>query len=94
MRQFLIDYCFFCDDGTLVGTLLSCWSQNLDKHISEWAEHLQDSKLLAKISENDMTATEAKYHNKCLTELNNRVNRKRKNEKSEKELLTIVEDNE
>ena len=41
-----------------------------------------------------MTATETKYHNKCLTELNNRVNRKRKKEKSEKELLTIVEDNE
>ena len=26
-------YCFFCDDGN--GTLLSCRSKNLDKHISE-----------------------------------------------------------
>ena len=84
-----VDYCFFCDDGN--GTLLSCRSKNLDKHVSEWAEYLRDSKLLAKLSEGDMIATEAKYHQKCLTKLYNRVKSKRNDEKSEKELFTIVE---
>ena len=84
-----VDYCFFCDDGN--GTLLSCRSKNLDKNVSEWAENLQDSKLLAKLSEGDLTTTEAKYHKKCLIELYNRVKSKRNDEKSEKELLTIVE---
>ena len=82
-------YCFFCDDSN--GTLLSCRSKNLDKHISEWEEYLRDSKLLAKLSESDMTATEAKYHKKCLTELYHRVKLKGNDEKSEKELFTILE---
>ena len=84
-----VDYCFFCDDSN--GTLLSCRSKNLDKHVSEWAEYLQDFKLLEKLSEGDMTTTEAKYHKKCLTELYNRVKSKQNVEKSEKELFTIVE---
>ena len=63
----------------------------MDKNVSEWAENLQDSKLLAKLSEGDLTTTEAKYHKKCLIELYNRVKSKRNDEKSEKELLTIVE---
>ena len=87
-----VDYCFFCDNGN--GSLLSCRSKNLDKHVSEWAEYLRDSKLLAKLSEGDMTATEAKYHRKCLTELYNRVKSKRNDEKSETELFTVVEGNE
>ena len=53
---------FFCDNKTL----LSCQSKNLDNHVSEWAEYLRNSKLLGKLSEGDMTATEAKYHKKCL----------------------------
>ena len=76
-----VDYCFFCDDSN--GTLLSCRSKNLDKHVSEWAEYLQDFKLLEKLSESDMTTTEAKYHKKCLTELYNRVKSKQNVEKSE-----------
>ena len=47
-----------------------------------------------KLSEGDMTATEAKYHKKCLTELYNIMKLKRNDEKSEKELFTIVEGNE
>ena len=53
-----VDYCFFCDDGN--GTLLFCQSKNLEKHASEWAEYLRNSKLLAKLSEGYMTATEGK----------------------------------
>ena len=87
-----VDYCFFRDDGN--GTLLSCQSKNLDKHVSEWGEYLRDSKLLAKLSEHDKNATEANYHKKCLTELYNRVKSKRNDEKSETELFTIVEGNE
>ena len=84
-----VDYCFFGDDGN--GTFLSCRSKNLGKHVSEWAEYLWDSKLLAKLNEADMTATEAKYHRKCLTELYNRVKSKQNDEKSEKKLFTVVE---
>ena len=36
-----IDYCFFCHDGN--GTLLSCQSKNMNKHVSEWVEYLRDS---------------------------------------------------
>ena len=68
--------------------------KNLDKHVSEWVENLRDSKLLANLSEGDMIATEAKYHKKCLTELYKRVKSKLNDEKSEKELFTIVEGNE
>ena len=49
---------FFYDDGN--GTLLSCRSKNLEKHVSERAEHLRGSKLVAKLSEGDMTATEVR----------------------------------
>ena len=90
-----VDYCFFCDVGNR--TLLSCRSKNLDKPVSEWAEYLRDSKPLAKLSEGGMTATDAKYHKKSLTELYNRVKSKRNDEKSEKELFTMeynVEGNE
>ena len=87
-----VNYCFFCDDGN--GTLLSCRSKNLDKHVSEWAEYLGDSKLLTKLSEGDVTATEAKCHKKCLTELYNGVKLKRNDERSEKKLVTIVNSNE
>ena len=41
-----------------------------------------------------MTATEAKYHKKRLTDVYNRVKSKRNDEISEKELFTIVEGNE
>ena len=66
----------------------------MDKHVTEWTEYLQKSKLLAKLSEGDMTATEAGYHKKRLTELYNRMKSKRNNGKSEKELFTNVEGNE
>ena len=76
------DYCYFCDNGNR--TLLSYRSKNLDNHVSEWAEYLRNSKLLGKLSEGDMTATEAKYHKKCLTKLYNRVKSKWNDEKSKK----------
>ena len=84
-----VDYCFFCDNGNEI--LLSCQSKNLDNHVREWAEYLWASKLLAKLSDGDMTATEAKYHKKCLTELYNKLKSKRNDEKSIKKLFTIVE---
>ena len=84
-----VDYCFFCNNGNEI--LLSCLSKNLDNHVREWAEYLRVSKLLAKLSEGDMTATEAKYRKKCLTELYNKLKSKRNDEKSKKELFTIVE---
>ena len=87
-----VDYCFFRDDRN--GTLPSCQSKNLDKHISEWAEYLRNSELLEKFNESYKNATETNYHKKCLTELYNRVKSKRNDEKSETKLYTIVEGNE
>ena len=83
-----VDYCLFCDNGNR--TLLSCRSKNLDNHVNEWAEYLRDSKLLGKLSEGDMTATEAEYHKKCLTGLYSKLKSKRNDEKSEKELFTTT----
>ena len=53
---------------------------------------MQDSKLLAKLSEGDMTATETKYHKNCLTNMYNKFKVKQKNTAVERELLSTIED--
>ncbi|XP_065669903.1 uncharacterized protein LOC124808522 [Hydra vulgaris] len=45
----------------------------LDKKVRRYAEILSDSKLLAKLSEGDLVATEAHYHKACLSQLYNRI---------------------
>ena len=72
----------FSDDSNR--TLLTCWSKNLEKHVSE---------LLAKFIEDDMTKIELKYHKNCLTEPYNRVKSEQNDEKNKNELFTIVEGN-
>ena len=85
-----VDKCFFCDSGD--GILSKCATKSLNKHVNSWARFLKDSKLLAKLSEGDMPATEAKYHKKCLTDTFNKVKvEKRKNQCKERELLTYIE---
>ena len=58
--------CFFCDKVEACGTLHSCQTLYLDMRVRKIAHELADTKLLAKLSEGDMVATEAKYHLKCL----------------------------
>ena len=52
---------------------------------------MQDSKSLIKLSEEDMTATEVKYHKNCLTNMRNKFKVKQKNAAVEKELLSTIE---
>ena len=67
--------CFFCEKGD---NLHSCQTFSLDRQIRIMAETVQDTKLIAKLSEGDMCATEAMYHKKCLTLLFNRYRREKK----------------
>ena len=50
-----------------------------------------DARLIAKLSEGDMMATEAKYHKKCLTNLYNNLKLKRNSAKGAKEQLREIE---
>ena len=71
-----LNICFFCDtqdDATLASTM------KLDANVRSAAQQLGDEKLLAKMSEGDMVAIEAKYHIKCLNNLSNKL-RKQNNE--------------
>jgi hypothetical protein len=45
---------------------------NLDNRVKECAMALVDSRLLAKLANSGMIATEAKYHSVCLAQLYNR----------------------
>ena len=50
----------------LVITLLATTSK-LDSNVRKTVIQLGDSKLLAKLSEGDMIAIDARYHKQCLT---------------------------
>ena len=64
--------CFFCDKLETCDTLHSCQRLYLDNRIRKIAHELADTKVLAKLGEGDMVATEAKYHRKCLVHFYNR----------------------
>ena len=63
--------CFFCDEEGDVN-LHACQTLEMSKQVRTMANDLADSKILAKLSEGDMVATEAKYHAKCILNLFNR----------------------
>ena len=83
-----MDNCFFCNKSD--GKLYSCTAKLRKKHVNEWAVYMQDSKLLAKLSEGDMTTTGAKYQKNCLTNMYNKFKAKQKNAAVEKELLSTI----
>ena len=64
--------CFFCEGDENDGNLIKCQTLELDRNVRSMAEKLNDSKLLAKLAEGDMCATEAVYHKKCFTSFYNR----------------------
>ena len=71
--------CFFCDEENPQLKLLSISNQ-----VKGMANDLGYFRLLAKLSEGDMIATEAKYHSKCFLNLFNR-HHTRKTEQPNKE---------
>ena len=60
--------CFLCNTVTSE-PLHQVQTINVDKRVRSAAEVLVDQELLAKLSEGDLVATEASYHNACLTKL-------------------------
>ena len=72
--------CFFChlDLGSDYHQAVTL---ELDQRVRQAAEFLEDTTLLAKLSAGDMVAIEAKYHNRCLVSLYNRVRAVQKSDK-------------
>ena len=50
-------------------------SLEMDKKVREAAAELLDERLIEKLSEGDLVATESKYHKPCQSELYNKVRR-------------------
>ena len=67
--------CFFCEGSE---DLINCQTVELDRNVRKMAEALGDSKILAKLAEGDMCATEAVYHKKCLTDCYNKYRKTQK----------------
>ena len=67
------------------------WGKWVAYIYNKWVVYMQDSKLLARLSEGDMTATEAKYHKNFLTNMYNKIKVEQKNTAVEKELLSTIE---
>ena len=58
--------CFFCWKADQDSNLRQAMTLKLNQRVRQGASLLCDEMLLAKLSERDMVATEAKYHNTCL----------------------------
>ena len=65
MRNFTLA-CFFCGSHDKSDNLHQCETLAVHRRVERYAEELEDTAVLAKLSEGDMIATEAKYHVKCL----------------------------
>ena len=65
--------CILCDEHDSDKNLHHARTLGLDKRIRDAAILLSDDKLLARLSEGDLVAIEARYHKNCLTILGNRV---------------------
>ena len=63
--------CIFCDKSD--GYLRQARSYDIDARVRKGATLLCDEKLLAKLSEGDMPAIEAKYHASCLCRFYNKT---------------------
>ena len=73
---------FFCGKSDTTINMHQCQTSRLSNKVKHIATEIGNTKLLAKLSEGDMVATEAKYHSKCLLELYNQysdVNRVQSN---------------
>ena len=66
-----VDKCFFCDKKDSDEILHECQTLCLDAFVRKIALEMQNSKLISKLSESDMVATEAKYYRQCFLKLYN-----------------------
>jgi hypothetical protein len=72
-QNFICLTCFFCDEPDTAGNLCNARTLGLDTRVRDAATRLSDEKLLAKLSEGDLVAIEARYHKSCLIALYNRL---------------------
>eukprot|EP00794_Sanderia_malayensis_P004251 gene4251-4816_t len=63
--------CFFCGEQDDKANLHQCETLTVHQRVKRCAEDLGDTHILAKLSEGDMVAIEAKYHVKCLVRFYN-----------------------
>lgn len=64
--------CFFCGADESSGKLFSVRTFSVDKNVRDYAEALRDRFLLGKLSEGDLHALDARYHQPCMLSLRNR----------------------
>ena len=74
--------CFFCGKADQGSNLRQAMTVKLDQRVRQGASLLCDETLLAKLSEGDMVATEAKYHNTCLCSFYKKVKNNNKESNS------------
>ena len=72
--------CFFCGSIDDPVNLHECEILALQSKIKHIAKALSDTAILAKLSQEDMVATEARYHNRCLVSYNNKFRTTKKKE--------------
>ena len=62
-----MDTCFFCDQKVNTSSQLRhAATKHLHAKVHQCAKTLQDTKLLAKMADKDLTAQDAAYHLTCL----------------------------
>ena len=89
-----IDLCFFCDrpSSGSAGALHKASTFRLHARVRTCALHLQDERLIAKLSAGDMVAQDAVYHSRCLAALYKKVSSAEhaKGEEGEDETASIT----
>ena len=83
--------CFFCGLNDDKKELHECRTLEIHKRVKKFATELCDSKLLAKLSEGDMVAIEAKYHRNCLIKFYNRHRDQKRSSSNEAAEVELVE---
>ncbi|CAC5372616.1 unnamed protein product [Mytilus coruscus] len=80
----LKDYvCFFCNTIEEDERLRETATYAIDNRVRKYAQKLQDTAFLAKVSAGDLVAQEAKYHAKCLLDLYRKASRVANDDESE-----------
>ena len=73
VEQSTASTCFFCDSIISNEEIVHrAATKNVDSNVRLMATELRDTKLLARLSVGDMTASDAVYHKKCMTVLHTR----------------------
>lgn len=76
------DRCIICDADAENEPLFKVCTKEVDDKLKEYAQVLQDAKLLARVNSIDLRAHEAKYHHTCITKCHNQVRSAKKSDSS------------